>query len=86
MTVLFNALDELKHVCVLGVIRHDVVVVLQFAHLNTAAGGRIPAILVVENHRLAHERFEFRDRMETVEYVVVIVAGIVPVINEQPVR
>ena len=75
--------DELHHLVAPRVEDDDEVVVVELAHLGHARLGPVPAILVVQDHRLAHERVELRDPVRVLDDVVVPVARIVGVVREQ---
>src|ERR1022692_5167937 len=85
VSILFHAPDELGYIALAGVKSDDIVVVLQLAHFNAVAGGRIPRVLIVKNHGLTHDGFDFGDGVEAIDYVVIAILGIIAVIAQQTV-
>ena len=83
VAVLFHSPKELQHITAARVVCNHVIIVAKLAHFRAAACRWIPAVLVVQDHGLPHEGFEFRDGMDAVNYVVVIVTVIIAVVSCQ---
>jgi hypothetical protein len=71
---------------VAGPIDHHEVVVVELADLDHPHLGAIPAVLVVQHHRLTHQRFQLRHPMRVLHDVVPAVAGIVWIVGQQVIR
>src|SRR5579864_9134279 len=73
--IMLGSLDELQDVVVSRMKGDDIVVLFQLADGFQFAICWIPGILVVQDHRLPHKRFEFRHRMLVVDDRVMVVDG-----------
>src|SRR3546814_20880716 len=53
---------------------HDEVVIVELADLDQAGLDAVPAVLVVQHHRLPHEGFELGDAVSALDDVIVVIA------------
>ena len=82
VAIIFHPADKLENVAAAGMEGDDVILVAQFADGREDAGFWIPWILVVQDHGLPHQSFQFGNFMLAVDDVIVGIARIVWIVDQ----